>query len=280
MTPAQIQHWLTNFVPGRSKPLVMGVLNVTPDSFSDGGKFDTIGSAVAQAERLIEDGADLLDIGGESTRPGSDPVDAAEQIRRTKPVIEAVRAKYEIALSIDTTRADVAAAALDAGACMLNDVAAGRDDASMLRLAAERAVPIVLMHMRGMPKTMQADPTYADVTAEVIDFLGERLNIARECGVGQILVDPGIGFGKTTEHNLQLLRDLRRFAELGPVLIGTSRKRFLGEITGETDPAARDHATTATTVWAALQGAAIIRVHNARAARHAVDVAAAIHAND
>ncbi|MEM6560675.1 MAG: dihydropteroate synthase [Planctomycetota bacterium] len=260
----------------------MGVLNVTPDSFSDGGQFATTGAAVAQADRLIADGADVLDIGGESTRPGSDPVTPDEQIRRTVPVIEAIRAEHDVAISIDTTSAAVAAAAVDAGACCINDVSAGRHDLAILGLAAERDLPIVLMHMLGEPKTMQNDPTYGDVTAEVLAALQERIDVAFEHGVdrARIVIDPGIGFGKTTEHNLQLLRDLPRFAELAPVLVGASRKRFLGEITGETDAQQRDHATTATTVWSAVHGASIIRVHNARAARNAVDIIAALRGTD
>lgn len=277
MTPPALKNFLARRI---SRPLVMGVLNVTPDSFSDGGRFDSVEAAVLQANQLIADGADLLDVGGESTRPGSEPVDVDEQIRRTQPVIEAIRATHDIAISIDTTRSEVAAAAVKAGACMLNDIAAGRDDDDMLRLAADRDLPIVLMHMLGQPKSMQAQPRYENVTTDVLDFLRQRMRIAEGYGAGHLLIDPGIGFGKTTAHNLQLLRDLRLFTSAAAVLIGTSRKRFLGEITGETNASRRDDATTATTVWSMLHGAAIVRVHNARAARHAIDVTAAIIESD
>ena len=268
---------------GTARPLVVGILNVTPDSFSDGGRYDDRDAALAHARRMLDEGADLLDVGGESTRPGAARIDAAEQIRRTLPVIEAIieRAGRSATprISIDTTRADVAAAALDAGAAMINDVSAGRDDAEMLPLAAARDVPVVLMHMRGQPATMQTDPVYRDVVAEVRDFLLERADAARAAGLkpGRIVLDPGIGFGKTFAHNLELLASLPTFVATGyPILVGVSRKRMLGEITGEKDPTKRHFATAAVTALAVAAGARMVRVHDVLANRHAADVAHAL----
>lgn len=264
MEPSHFRDWLA-VAPGERRALVMGVLNVTPDSFSDGGAHTCPDAARAAAEEMAAAGADLIDIGGESTRPGSLPVDAAEQIRRIAPVVEAVRRRLNIVLSIDTTRAAVAAAALDAGAEIVNDISAGRDDALMLPLAAAREVPVILMHMQGTPATMQRNPSYTDVTAEVIQFLRERTAAAVDAGVAManVLVDPGIGFGKTMEHNLELLRRTGDIAAaLGrPLVIGTSRKGLIGKIIAEEDPLRRQFGTAATVAWAVAQGAAIVRVH-------------------
>lgn len=243
----------------------MGILNVTPDSFSDGGLFAAVESAEQHARRMIGEGADLIDVGGESTRPGSSPVDEAEQIRRVAPVIRAIRQASPVAISIDTTRSAVADAALDAGATLINDISAGRDDPRMLSLAAARGTPIALMHMQGTPATMQADPRYQDVTAEVKAFLVERDAAARSAGVKahRILLDPGIGFGKTYEHNLTLLRRLSDFIDLGrPLLVGASRKGFIGQATGATEVTQRVHGTAATIAWSLANGAAMVRVHD------------------
>ena len=271
MSPLQFDEWLGD---ERRRPLVMGVLNVTPDSFSDGGQFLDPEAAVRRAHALAGEGADLIDVGGESTRPGSVPVDSAEQIRRVAPVIRAVAAQLrDVTISIDTTRSDVAAAALDAGAHLINDVSAGRDDAAMFRLAARRDAPLVLMHMQGNPATMQVRPQYGNVSEEVELFLRERMDVAVSTGVkrNRILLDPGIGFGKTVEHNLTLLRDLNGLRRLGrPVVIGTSRKGFIGKVLGESsslpptppDPSARLFGPAATVAWAVANGAAGVRVHD------------------
>jgi dihydropteroate synthase len=264
MTPLEFDKWLLA-PPESRRPLVMGVLNVTPDSFSDGGKYVAPDAAVARAETLAAEGADLIDIGGESTRPGSDPVDDDEQIRRVVPVLKAVAHRLPVVFSIDTTRASVARAALDAGAHLINDISAGRDDGQMFFLAAQKHAPIVLMHMLGRPKTMQSAPRYEDVTAEVAGFLNERLIEAGIRGVDpeRILLDPGIGFGKTTSHNLELLRRLRELTVLGrPIVIGGSRKRFIGQITGVDEPAERLFGTAATVAWSIANGAAVVRVHD------------------
>jgi dihydropteroate synthase len=257
----------------------MGVLNVTPDSFSDGGQHYPPQAAIAHAESLASEGADLIDIGGESTRPGSDPVDDDEQIRRVLPVLRGAAHRLPVAFSIDTTRSAVAQAAVDAGAAIVNDISAGRDDERMFPLAARLRVPIVLMHMLGRPSTMQQSPVYEDVVAEVSGFLNERLITAGIHGIDpdRILLDPGIGFGKTTRHNLELLARLRELSVLGrPIVIGTSRKRFIGEITGETEPRDRLMGTAATVAWSLANGAAIVRVHDVGPMRRVVRMIDAI----
>src|SRR4051812_1428384 len=239
------------------RPLLMGVLNVTPDSFSDGGRFATPDRAIDHAREMAAAGADLIDVGGESTRPGSQPVPAEEQIRRVVPVISELSAlagqrQFEAVLSIDTTRAAVAEAALDAGAHVVNDISGGRDDPAMLPLVARRRVPVVLMHMRGTPATMQIDPRYDDVIADVLRFLRERHAAAVAAGVPEadILLDPGIGFGKTAAHNFELLRRLPELAAVGrPLVVGVSRKGFIGRVSGEPDPANRGFGTAAAVAW-------------------------------
>jgi dihydropteroate synthase len=277
VTPNQFTSWLQDV---DRRTLVMGVLNVTPDSFSDGGKYFSPDAAIARAEQLITEGADLLDIGGESTRPGSDPVDDDEQIRRVVPVLTEVARRHPIVISIDTTRAAVARAALDAGAHVVNDISAGRDDSDqMFSLVAHRQVPIVLMHMQGRPKTMQQSPHYEDVTAEVSGFLNDRLITAGIHGVEptNILLDPGIGFGKTTQHNLELLRRLMELTVLGrPIVIGTSRKRFIGQLTGDEDAQERLLGTAASVAWCVANGAAVVRVHDVAAMRRVVRMIEAI----
>jgi dihydropteroate synthase len=254
--------------------VVMGILNVTPDSFSDGGKFFDPAAAVEHAVRLLAEGADILDLGAESTRPGSLRVPAAQQIARLREVLPAVTALGAI-VSIDTTLADVAAFALDHGAAIINDISAGLDDPAMLPLAARRQCPIVLMHMLGQPGTMQQAPRYLDVLAEVRKFLCRRIDAAVAAGIdhGRIIIDPGIGFGKKLPHNLALLAGTAKLAELGcPVLIGPSRKRFLTELSGQD----RLPGTIAACLETYHRGATIFRVHDVAPVRAALAVAAAI----
>jgi dihydropteroate synthase len=251
---------------------IMGILNVTPDSFSGGGSFADAGRAVQYAFEMISDGADIIDVGPESTRPGSQPVADAEQIRRAIPVVEAIRAaNASIAISIDTQSARVAEAALEAGANIVNDISALRSDPKMALLVAERICRVVLMHMQGTPATMQRQPTYSDVVSESIAFLQERCDFAMSAGIksDKIIVDPGIGFGKTTLHNLTIMRHLGEYRTLGvDVLLGASRKRFLNEITpGESQPDQRLAASLACVAQAIQAGIQIIRVHDVAATR-------------
>ena len=262
-------------------PLIMGILNVTPDSFSDGGKFTGIDSALAQAQRMISEGVDIIDIGGESTRPGAESVSTDEQIARVIPVIKAIRKDLSATLpiSIDTTLSVVAKAALDAGATIINDISAGVQDAEILFLAAEQGVPIILMHIKGQPDTMQDAPFYQDVVSEVLNSLQERIDAALAAGVKkqQIAIDPGIGFGKRRQDNLDLLANLDRFVATGyPVLLGTSRKRFMGSLCAVTEPTELVSATAATTALGVQQGVQMFRVHDVKENRQAADVAWAI----
>ncbi|MFA4964438.1 MAG: dihydropteroate synthase [Thermoleophilia bacterium] len=259
-------------------PCVMGIVNVTPDSFSDGGRYFDPGAALSQALTLVREGAAIIDIGGESTRPGSEPVPEREELRRVLPLVEALAERVGAPISVDTTKAEVARQALAAGASIINDVSSLRADAAMVDVIAESGCPVCLMHMKGMPKTMQDDPRYDDVVDEVLRFLEERMAhaLARGLREDQILLDPGIGFGKTVEHNLTLLRHLDRFTTLGrPILLGTSRKRFLGAILGA-EPADRMLGTVATTVIGLLAGAHIFRVHDVKPNFEALRVALAV----
>jgi dihydropteroate synthase len=256
---------------------VMGVVNVTPDSFSDGGQYLDPAAAIAHGLELEAQGATILDIGGESTRPGALPVSTKEEIARVVPVIEGLRSS-KAQISIDTSKATVAACALDAGATLVNDVTAFRGDPEMASLVAGRGVECCLMHMLGEPRTMQLDPHYDDVVSDVKAFLQERIAFAVTSGVAQerIMIDPGIGFGKTLEHNLELLRRLEEIVALGrPVAIGTSRKSFLGKLTGHTDPGERLAGTIATNVLAYERGARVFRVHDVAPVVDALNVAAA-----
>jgi dihydropteroate synthase len=261
-------------------PVLMGILNVTPDSFSDGGDFFGVESAATQAGRMFDEGARIVDVGGESTRPGSDPVSHEEELRRVIPVVRSIlETRSETVVSIDTYRASTAEAALDTGAQVVNDVTALRGDPKMAGLVAERGCPVVLMHMLGEPKTMQKNPRYEDVVREVRDFLAGRAESAVGAGVEEenIILDPGIGFGKTPTHNLTLLNRLDALVELGfPVLVGASRKSFLGKILASDDAEARLSGTLATSVMAYERGATIFRVHDVRPNREALEVAAAI----
>jgi dihydropteroate synthase len=256
---------------------LMGVVNVTPDSFSDGGRYFDPAAAIAHGKALAAEGAAILDVGGESTRPGAAPVEVEEELRRVVPVVEGLtEAGAEI--SVDTSKAAVAAAALEAGATIVNDVTALRGDAAMAALVAERGAEVVLMHMLGDPRTMQANPEYGDVVVEVRDFLTARMAAAVGAGIeeSRIWLDPGIGFGKTAEHNFQLLRRLGELTELGrPLVVGTSRKSFLGRVDGS-DTDSRLGGTIATSVLAATAGATVLRVHDVREMAQALTVASAV----
>jgi dihydropteroate synthase len=256
------------------RPRVMGILNVTPDSFSDGGLAFAADDALERARELARQGADLLDIGGESTRPGAEPVAPDEQLRRVLGVVAGAARATGLPLSIDTTRAEVARACLAAGACVVNDVSALADDPDMARVVADAGAAVVLMHRKGTPRTMQDNPVYDDVVAEVYEFLARRIEWAEARGVAraQVAIDPGIGFGKTIEHNLSLLRNLDRFASLGcAMVVGTSRKRFLGAITGR-DVADRVMASVASALASADAGAGVVRVHDVAATVDAFQV--------
>ena len=255
------------------QPRLMGILNVTPDSFSDGGRFFDADAALAHARAMAAGGADILDIGGESTRPGAAEVTDADEVARTAPVIAALRNGYDGPLSIDTRKAAVARAALEAGADIVNDVAALSYDPALAGVVADAGVPVILMHAQGDPATMQADPTYDDVLLDVYDYLEARVAAARAAGIAadRIVVDPGIGFGKTVEHNLTLLRGLSLFHGLGcPVLLGASRKRFIGTLAGVEDADDRMPGSIAVALAGLAQGVQITRVHDTEATKQAV----------
>ena len=257
---------------------VMGILNVTPDSFSDGGSFSTLSQAIDQAGRMIDAGADILDIGGESTRPFADPVSEEEELQRVIPVIEEIRSRWPIPISIDTTKAAVARAALAARADMINDISALRKDPQMLEVVQNSTAPLVIMHMQGTPADMQIQPEYADVVADIIAFFQERLDWLTANGVDRqrLIIDPGIGFGKTLQHNLSILKHLQQLTHLGvPVLLGHSRKRFLGEISGLAAQD-RDQLTAVISALSVREGISIVRVHNVAASRLAIMAAEAI----
>jgi dihydropteroate synthase len=246
------------------RPLIMGVLNVTSDSFSDGGRYLATDAAVGRALEMVADGADLVDIGAESTRPGAEPVEESEELKRLLPVVEAVCRQVSVPVSVDTTKAAVAERALDLGASIINDVSALRFDARMGKVVADSGAGVVLMHMQGTPKTMQVAPRYDDVVQEIRSFFCERLDVAAEVGIGreQIILDPGIGFGKRREHNLALLAQLQDLATLDrPLLVGTSRKGFIGEILNR-PVSDRLMGTAATCAVAMLHGARLLRVHD------------------
>jgi dihydropteroate synthase len=261
------------------RTIVMGIVNVTPDSFTDGGMYLTTDDAVRHGARLVDEGADVLDVGGESTRPGAEPVDVDEELRRVIPVIEGLtEIQQTTPISIDTRKPEVARAALEAGARIVNDVTASRDGA-MLEAVADTGAGIVLMHMLGEPQTMQDDPRYEDVVAEVHEFLRERIEAAVFAGIAEerVCVDPGIGFGKNVEHNLALLRSVSALRLLGAaVMVGASRKRFIGVLTGAEDPADRLEGSIAAAVLAASLGADVVRVHDVAPTVRALRVADAI----
>jgi dihydropteroate synthase len=261
---SDILEWPTGKLDFSAGCLLMGVLNVTPDSFSDGGKFLDRDRAIEQGLKMAADGAAIIDVGPESTKPGAKPVPAKEQIRRAIPVIEKLVKKTKTCISIDTTNYEVAAAALDAGASIINDITALADE-RMAQLAAQKQIPVVLMHIQGTPQTMQIEPKYKDVVAEVLDFLLDRVKRAEQSGIPKerIFIDPGIGFGKTLEHNLKLLANIDKFVKTGyRVLVGPSRKNFIGKITGKKNPADRVFGTAAAVALCTAAGISIIRVHD------------------
>jgi dihydropteroate synthase len=264
-----------------SKPVIMGILNVTPDSFSDGGSYFNHNSAVAHALQMVEEGADIIDIGGESSRPGSDPISAEEEIKRVVTVIAAIRTKSDIPISIDTTKSQVAIKAFQVGANMINDISAGTIDPKMFGVAADYKAPICLMHMRGLPKTMQTGKIiYGDLMAEICGYLKDRGELAIKAGVDRekILLDPGIGFGKTVEHNIEILKSLAKLKELNyPIVIGTSRKSFIGKILEVENPKERLEGSLATLAVAYRNGANIFRVHDVVSTRNFLRVLEAIH---
>ena len=253
-------------------PRIMGIVNATPDSFSDGGQFTSAASAIEHALRLVEEGANILDIGGESTRPGAESVPLATELERVIPVIEGIRERNtHIDISIDTTKSAVAHAAVAAGATMVNDVSAGRFDPDMLATVADAGVPYVVMHMQGAPRTMQQDPQYTDVVAEVRDFLIERSSAAHHAGIREVYVDVGIGFGKSVRHNLELLQNLNKFSTIAAgQLLGISRKRFIGTLAGIEHPEDRDGATALLHALLMPANVSIIRVHNVEMVRKQV----------
>lgn len=260
-----------------SRPRIMGIVNVTPDSFSDGGKFADTELAVAHALQLVEEGADILDIGGESTRPGATPVPLEDELRRVVPVIEQLARLTKVPLSIDTYKPQVMQAAIDAGADLINDVR-GLQEPGALEVAARSQAGICLMHMQGTPQTMQLDPRYDDVVTEVRDFLAARMAAAEAAGIGaeRIVLDPGFGFGKRTEHNIALLQALPQLLALGrPLLVGLSRKSVLGQLTGG-DVSVRLHSSIAASVLSVMKGARIVRVHDVKATADALKVVAAV----
>ncbi len=260
-------------------PLIMGILNVTPDSFADGGRFFQPAAALEQARALVAAGADILDIGGESTRPFAAPVPLEEELRRVVPVIETLAPEISIPISIDTYKAPVARAALEAGACLINDISALRFDPEMAALAVAAQAPVILMHMQGTPKDMQRLPHYDDLMGEIRAFFRERLDAATSQGISRdlLVLDPGIGFGKTREHNLQILNNLDKFLNLGcPLLVGPSRKAFIGHILGLPAGEARDIGTLAALAVAVQRGARLIRTHNVAYARQFLGVLEAI----
>jgi dihydropteroate synthase len=262
--------------------MLMGIVNVTPDSFSDGGHYLDTARAIDHALQLASEGADFLDVGGESTRPSAAPVEEAEELRRVLPVIRGLLAqKVSVPISIDTMKPRVARQAIEAGACIINDVAANRTDTAMWDVVRETGAGYVLMHMQGTPQTMQRDPRYADVTGAVAEFYGERLSRLAACGVSaeHVILDPGIGFGKTAEHNLELLARMGQFtAYQRPLLIGASRKGFIGHVTGVAEAAARVPGSIACALVAVAAGAQIIRTHDVAATRQAVRMWEAIQA--
>ncbi len=262
--------------------MIMGVLNVTPDSFSDGGKFFSAGQAVVRGVQIAAEGAQIVDVGGESTRPGAEPVSLEEELRRVIPVIEQLRDKIGILISIDTSKSEVAKAALKAGASIVNDVTGGRGDEEMMPLIANRKAAFIIMHMQGEPRTMQIAPRYVDVVSEVANFFRQQYVHALECGVDPMAIafDPGIGFGKTLQHNLQLLANLDRLrVEDRPIVLGVSRKYFVGKLIGDSDMGARLAPSVALTSLLRSRGAEVFRVHDVKQNVDALRVAEAILAH-
>lgn len=272
--------FIFEFSMQRSLPRIMGILNVTPDSFSDGGRYCTEKELHRRIEELLEEGADIIDVGGESSRPGAEPVPAEEELRRVLPAVAAIRrVSSDIPVSVDTTKAAVARQAVDAGATIINDITALEGDGKMVEVVRRSGAQVVLMHMQGRPRTMQIAPCYTDVVAEINAYLAARIAWLQERGVehGRIIVDPGLGFGKTLAHNLSILRHLSAFQRHDcPVLIGHSRKGFLGIVAQAKEPAARDLATAVVSAHCARQGVAMLRVHDVAATRQALQIQAVL----
>ncbi len=263
----------------QKQTIVMGVLNVTPDSFSDGGRFLSNAAITTQCKKLISDGAHIIDVGGESSRPFSEPVPLEQELERVTSAVRAIRSFSDIPISVDTTKSEVAKAALDKGADMINDISALRFDERMADLVAQRGVPVILMHMKGTPRDMQLNPYYEDVIKEIHDFFEERIEFCLSRGIGrhQIILDPGIGFGKRFLDNLDIINNIKAFLDLQrPILVGPSRKAFLGEITGIKTPSHRDVATCGAVVAAVLNGAGLVRVHEPGCCIDAIKVAHAL----
>jgi dihydropteroate synthase len=272
-------NWRNYSLDFSKRTYIMGILNITPDSFSDGGKFFHRDRAVEQALLMERDGADIIDIGGESTRPGAEQVPVKEEIRRIVPVIEGIAGSVKIPVSVDTYKAPVAEAALSAGASMINDISGLRFDPEMTAVAAEFEVPVVIMHIKGTPRNMQKNPVYKALVPEIMDYLREGIDIATRAGISEdkIIIDPGIGFGKTVEHNLEIIRQLDEFAGLEkPVLLGHSRKSFIGKILGDVPVLERFEGTAAVSAIGIFNGANIIRVHDAKEMRYVAAIADAI----
>lgn len=257
----------------------MGILNVTPDSFSDGGQYFDRGLAIKRAHEMVEEGADIIDIGGESTRPGSEPVTLQEEIARTIPVIEEISKKIKVPVSIDTYKAEVAKRALDAGASIVNDISGLRFDPEMPKVVSQYKVPVVIMHIKGTPKNMQANPQYEALIPEIMDYLRKSIRLAVESGIAEdkIIIDPGIGFGKTFDHNLEIIKNLHEFTLLEkPLLVGVSRKAFIGKILGDAPASERLEGTAAAVAISILNGANIVRVHDVKEIKRVADVADAV----
>jgi len=257
----------------------MGILNVTPDSFSDGGRYFDKASAIRRAYEMVEEGADIIDVGGESTRPGSEPVPLQEEIDRTIPVIEEISKKIKVPVSIDTYKAEVARRALDAGASIVNDISGLRFDPEMPKVVSQYKVPVVIMHIKGTPRDMQANPIYEALIPEIMDYFRESIRLAVESGITEdkIIIDPGIGFGKTFDHNLEIIKNLREFTLLEkPLLVGVSRKAFIGKILGDAPVSERLEGSEAAAAISILNGANIIRVHDVKEMKKVALVADAI----
>ncbi len=270
MNNEQLQTWLNK----PSNTLIMGILNVTPDSFSDGGKFDTPEQAASHASKMIEDGADIIDIGGESTRPGAEPVSIDEELNRTIPVIEAIRDQSDCIISIDTYKSKVAESALDAGANMVNDISGLTFDEGMASLVAEKETPVVIMHIKGLPLDMQEDPHYDDLIREVKEYFTAQITKAKEAGISDahIILDPGIGFGKRLEDNFELIRELKQICAMEyPILIGPSRKSFIGTVLN-LPTTERLEGTLASITAGVMNGARIVRVHDIMAVRRTIAI--------
>ncbi len=261
------------------KPCIMGILNITPDSFSDGGLYFDEKKAIEHAQRIVEEGADIIDIGGESTRPGSEPVPVEEEIRRTIPVIKTISKSLKIPISIDTYKSEVARRALDAGASMVNDISGLRFDPDMPKVVSEYKVPVIIMHIKGRPKDMQQNPVYEALIPEIMDYLRISIRLASNFGIpeNKIIIDPGIGFGKTFEHNLEIIKNLKEFTLLGkPIAVGVSRKAFIGKILGDVPPSERLEGAAAAVTISIFNGANIVRVHDVKEMARVAKVADAI----